>query len=95
MCVFKHVRVIVCACVCVKRACVRVWVHAYVCVRVCLLVCAHLSYRAPLWGRDPTIHQENEDVPGEMPLGHCDSVGYVVQCRHTGGDWRAANQEIN
>ena len=71
VCVFKHVCVIVHAWV---RGCMRT------CVCACVSARAHLSRRAPLWGGDPTIHQENEDVPGEMPPGHCDFVGYAVQC---------------
>ena len=48
--------------------------------------------RAPLWGGDPARYLETEAVLAEMPPGHIDSVGYSVQCRHTRGDWRAANQ---
>ena len=53
---------------------------------------------APLWGRDlvgnPARHQETENIPNEMPLGHCGcaSLRYEVQCYHTVGDWRATNQ---
>ena len=48
-----------------------------------------LFYGAETWS---VTQQDIGRIPGEMPLGHCYSVEYAVQCRHTGGDWRAANQ---
>ena len=43
---------------------------------------------------NPARYQKTEDIPDEMPLGHCrsDPVGQTTRCRHIGGDWGATSR---
>ena len=60
----------------------RRYINDASCYTIAAAVCVYVSRQCSSMGRggNPARHQETEDVPGEMPPGHCDSVGYVVQC---------------